>query len=453
MALTDKMAASKQSRRPAQATPLPPAIALARSLPAGAVLYIRLWGGEETHILPSPASESPGLPLCLTMDMIAACGGSISETHGQVLVARFSSFQDGVLAARRLQWAAQGLLETPTFHSTGVAVLVHSPEDALDPKAKDASFYALSQGSAGQILFTHGAAGYAESLPGYVFGAGADGALRELQWGGSGGQQTRSKDDDTIAGLIEKKGPEAKAKAYPVQADVSSFNVSGNVHPTPSASGQAEKETGQSSTRQSGQRRVKLLWIGGVASAAILLLVAFLVLRSFVQSTHSASVPVASAPAASVPAASLPAAQPAGGAVITAPPGGSTDAIQSQASASPVQPNSAMAPEPEHEPAAHQENSADEPDKPKEKKDHSLAKGEQGKSKAAKEQTGNQTRRGCDLEQSEINAQLVEAESRQARGKYKDAQRQFESVLACEPGNARALAGLRTVRQAELLNQ
>jgi hypothetical protein len=320
VALTDKMAASKQSRRPAQATPLPPAIALARSLPAGAVLYIRLWGGEETHILPSPASESPGLPLCLTMDMIAACGGSISETHGQVLVARFSSFQDGVLAARRLQWAAQGLLETPTFHSTGVAVLVHSPEDALDPKAKDASFYALSQGSAGQILFTHGAAGYAESLPGYVFGAGADGALRELQWGGSGGQQTRSKDDDTIAGLIEKKGPEAKAKAYPVQADVSSFNVSGNVHPTPSASGQAEKETGQSSTRQSGQRRVKLLWIGGVASAAILLLVAFLVLRSFVQSTHSASVPVASAPAASVPAASLPAAQPAGGAVITAPP-------------------------------------------------------------------------------------------------------------------------------------
>jgi hypothetical protein len=370
------------------------------------------------------------------MDMIAASGGVISESHGQIVVARFPAFQDGMLAARRLQWALEGLLEMEVFHSTSLAVLVQSADDALAPKAKDASLEALARCSSAQILFGPRAARFAESMPGFVFGDGRDKALRELKWRGPTGEQTRSRDDDAIAQLIERKGPEAKAKAFPVHgAASSSATLAGRAHAATNARSQGEGATGQPSTRIFGQPRGRMLWIGGVALAAGLILAAIPVYHFLRPSTPSVLV--------------VPSQSPVGSAT-PAQAGGTADADQKVASGSPTQSDPGQVSEPVHETVA---PLAPPQEKPNEKKDRSSSKSEHGKSSAASEQAGSPTRRGCDLDQSEIRSQLALAESNQARGKYSDAQRQFETVLACEPGNARAVAGLKTVRQAVLLNR
>jgi hypothetical protein len=431
VALTKKMAASKQSRAPARAASPAPAETVEVSPPPGAVLYIRLWGAEIQESS-SASLKAPGPPSCLTLDMISACGGSVSETSGEVLVARFPAFQDAALAARRLQWAAQGLSEAQSFNSTAVAILVQSEDDAISPEALDASVYALAQGSAGQILFTPKAARFAESLPGFVFEGGGQAELLELQWRGSGGQHTQTSDDELIARLIEKKGPEAKARAYPVRATDASTNVPGPAELVANTR-QTTALTGGGSTGIFHQPRARMLWIGGAALCAALLLAAIPVFHLFRPSASPTSV---SAPEA------------AAGSETGAPPAG---AAPSQASSSPVPSSEVASAEPERAAAA--ASQAASSDKPKEKKDRSTARDDHVKSKPAAAQNGSQPRKGCDLDQDEVHAQLEQAESSQARGKYKDAQRQFESVLACDPANSRALSGLRTVRQAELLNQ
>jgi hypothetical protein len=55
----------------------------------------------------------------------------------------------------------------------------------------------------------------------------------------------------------------------------------------------------------------------------------------------------------------------------------------------------------------------------------------------------------CDLDQNQLGGQIEQAETSLARGRYKDAQRQFNSVLACEPGNARAQEGINRVHMAQ----
>jgi hypothetical protein len=363
--------------------------------------------------------------------MISACGGSVAETRGQVLVARFPAFQDGALAARRLQWAAQGLAEDQRFHSTAVAILVQSSTDATSQEAMDASVFALAQGSAGQILFTPGAAKFASSFPGFVFGGGNDAELQELQWGGQGGEQTRSSDDEAIARLIEKKGPEAKVKAYSVRAATVSAGSPGAAERSATMP-PADDVTPHGLAGLLSGPRGKLFWIGGAALCAVLLLAAIPVLHLF---------------RASAPATPVSASQAAESNEAEAQPTGATPSQ----TPSPVQPIAGAGAEPERAAAA--ASQATSPQLDVGKRNRSAAKDEQTKSKAAAAQNGAQPRKGCELDQDEVHAQLAQAESSQARGKYKDAQRQFESVLACEPTNARAISGLRTVRQAETLNQ
>jgi hypothetical protein len=60
-----------------------------------------------------------------------------------------------------------------------------------------------------------------------------------------------------------------------------------------------------------------------------------------------------------------------------------------------------------------------------------------------------QPRHGCSLDPGEIPQYLAMAEGNRNRGKYEDAQREYERVLACEPGNREARQGLQRAKDAE----
>ena len=410
------MAASKQSRASKRAAIPPAPEPAAGKLPDEAVLHVRLWDGENPQTLPWPLSESSEPPICLTMDIISACGGSISETRGLDLVARFPTFQDGVLAARRIQWASQGLSEALSFESTAVSVLVQSGDEAVSPDAKDSSLRAVAEIAAGKILFTPKAATVVESLPGFVLSRGTDAMLREFEWRGPIAEQTRSKDDEAIAHLIEKMGPKAKARAYPAPlspAPSSSPETSAPISPR-----QAVEIRARSSSRMFGQPKGRVLWVGGIAFSAVMLL---------------AAVPVFHLLGHPTPSPIVPNSRPANGDRDLVHPPGNGEVNQSQAKAPQTQSPSATS----------------KVSSPETKRDRSAPKGEPGKGKAVVDQAESQPRRGCDLDQNEVQAQLGQAENNRARGKYEDAKRQFESVLACDPRNEQATRGLKMVRQAE----
>jgi hypothetical protein len=71
--------------------------------------------------------------------------------------------------------------------------------------------------------------------------------------------------------------------------------------------------------------------------------------------------------------------------------------------------------------------------------------------KAAEPPVQREVQRGAkceDMDESMIPAMIDQAEKSLARGKYDAAQRQFGTVLGCQPSNGRAREGLEHVRRA-----
>src|ERR1035438_8449357 len=87
-------------------------------LAAGAVVSVRLWTNREIDKSSELSSKSLNPAVCLAIDMLVASGGSVVQTHGRILIVTFSDIPIAILAARRLQWAFQGLTEAEEFAGT-----------------------------------------------------------------------------------------------------------------------------------------------------------------------------------------------------------------------------------------------------------------------------------------------------------------------------------------------
>jgi hypothetical protein len=380
----------------------------------GAYLTIRIWTGPDS----SSAWHGSGAESGLATDLITASGGTAVDAQGSCLLARFPAVQTAALAARRLQWAAQGFTES-NDHPAEFCILVQSGEESSGELDEQAAWQAFEETSPGQILLSDAAAHALEPVPAFVVRPASRGSLRELAWRAPGNQTTREADEAAVARFI---GLYNRAEA--------SADGSGNTV-TLAAVDQAQRvpisQDGMPGTARTSTSFKLVFWIGGVVAAAILVVVAVGYFNRKAP-TEAAGTPTAiPTPAASQIAASNPPptrAQPP-----QAPP------AQTEAAPAPPALTRAQKKKLEKEKAqqADQQATATKPPEVDQSKKPDQPRGD------------------CQYSMDELPDLLGRAENSRARHNYADARRKFTAVLACQPGNAQARGGVELVRQAQAL--
>jgi len=417
------MAAAQPSRQSDRGGVQTALLARENPLSGAGALSIRLWRikeGAEPSELPWEGNDPA---VCVALDVISASEGFVAAARGLLLTATFPGIQAAILAARRLQWAYQGLSDGSRPAGTAVAVLVHCTENPpgqgvelteLDHAALDA----VGKAAPGQILLTAKAAEILRDLPGLPMQVATEALLSELLWNVPAEKTSRSSDEETLSEFIKQNGLEDKAPALVQAAAVT-------VEPGKfsSATGQARVDSDAGEASES--RRISpRIFIGAGCGVAALLAIAALLVFSHNRQPKPAPVAVQQAAPAAVgatPTVQQPQTQPS-----TPPP-----VLATAAPAAPAAPAKAA--------PTTQENRTQE-ETAHGKPAFSVA----GKSRASANPA---LPAGCDLESSMIPKRLDQAERSRAQGDYAAARRQFRSVLACEPNNARAVSG---VRQTEL---
>jgi len=359
--------------------------------------------------------------VCLLADIAEAAGATPVETQGKVFAAAFAGLAEAIRAARRLQWALQGFVQGESAANLAMAVLVGNSEEFPGFLEQGRLPAALAKAAPGGILLTVQAAQAAEEQVAYALTGASEPGFQSLLWRAPEEQSNAPWDETVLSALIDRKGPEFSADfrrqdaatAEQVQAEQMQMGSE------PSTIPQLEPLLAPRSALPTAWNAPgRLSWI--VGGAAVLLVALVLILMPH----HPRRIVLEEPQAGS----SLPTASPANPPIIQPEPQPAPQSASPQAA------------QPQPPPAAPQS---------------SKAKAQQAKAAPAAKpappaKPTAQPRGNCDLEQSQIGGQIELAEKNLGRGKYKDAQRQFESVLACDPGSGRAREGLARVRQAQM---
>jgi hypothetical protein len=422
------MAASTNSRKPEKAAKQGSprnqgeTVTSDAAIPSSALLSLRLWNGSDPAHQAVSVWETDAPAVCLALDLISASQGLPVARDGEVLVAAFPSFQSAILAARRLQWAAQGFAEGAEPHSGPLAALIHAPKE--DPgQSVGEAVHLLQQAAPEQILLSSQASRFFDNLPGFPLQAASGDGLRELVWRAPQSQSSRASDEEVLAQLVAEQAaqnqPEPEpARQAPIQEDFSAAAVTRNT-------GRFQAEEPQKSSRK---------LIGGLAAAAVVVAAA-----AIFYFTHGSSTPA--------PDQSQTQSAPASNATGTAPtaPESQTASTSSAASTASTHPKPAEA-----EPLASKsaKNAQKGANKPNQQASSDTPTPREEKVAPAKSQPEAQRGGRCDLDPSQYAGQIDQAWKKLGRGKYADAQREFAAVLACDSGNGRAKEGLERARMA-----
>ena len=414
------MADSKQSRLPTEQThPL----VLDNPAPGEASLTVRLWKKSD----PAGSTVRPGDPgFSLILDLISSSQGILSQPNPSLVAASFPGVAEATLAARRLQWALQGLAQCDPAADLTAAILVHGTEDLADPAALESAQASLEHAAPGQILVSATAAEGLKDVPSLPLKAVPESALHELVWRSSAVEPSRLLDEEAIDALIKRHGLESEAPPVPqepakpvptatreVKAASRETKAVGT-YPAPAVWEQPEPEAPSASRGMN----LRLLYAAGGGVLALITIVGFFVF------SHSGknSVPHPAEPSAAIQQTS-PGPQSNQPTPKTPKSKPSTAASQPTPSVDQQKP-SADGPKDSGRNAAEQAApQAAEVQQPQQK--------EQPKEKSA----------GCTLDQSDIPKLLAQADTNRAAGRYEDAQRQYNRVLACGE-NSRARNGL-----------
>lgn len=362
---------------------------------AGAVAIIRVWINREGDPPMEFFSQELNVAACLTADLVATSGGDVVYSRGQILVATFSGTPAGVLTARRLQWAFQGLLEIDRFAGLASAVLVKASGDLQREGVLDALFL-VEQAAPGKILLDEKACLVLDDLPGLETEPTARSDIRALLWRRPEAESASIADEQTSFRQLIEQG-----RGVPLKEPAA--DAKGDSHGT-AALGHSSQNRADGDTAHSRWNSKWLIW---GASAAALLCAAGLAAIAFHRQTPAT-------PPTPVPQMTVVTPGPS-----PAPPASSpTPATQQQKPEAPI-PN---------------------PPGPDASKAH--PKGQTEDTSGEKQSTV-----ACDLSSAGIPRMLARAENSLHGGKLDDAQRDFQSVLACDRSNAKAQEGLRLVRE------
>jgi hypothetical protein len=345
------------------------------------------------------------------------------------MVVGFTGIQPAILAARRLQWALQGLSEADPFSGTAAAILLHCTDHPAGQgveisEADHAVLLTVSQAARGQILLSTKAAEILKDLPGLPLRSVTGAVLCELLWNNPGEKTNRSSDEEMLSEFIKQNGLESLAPASAPGQTVSPAGFAAGAIAAEASTRARGQEIVEGSTADSaiGQRAMMRLLIGAACAVVVVLVVAVAVVFSNKKQANpapiavqqSASTALASVPA--VPQQQSPPSNPAPLPVVAAP-------------AAPKNTNK----------AARTSRKQDE-----------TAPGRGASSEVGKtHETSPKTKpAGCDLDSSMIPKMLDQAEKTREEGDYAGARRRFLSVLACESTNARAREGLERTESA-----
>src|ERR1700691_2007944 len=200
------MAEFQHDRAPDQTATQTLAIGASRIRAASALVSVRLWRNCEDDSPGDLFSGNLDPAVCLAIDMLVASRGDVVQTHGKTLVVAFSDVSTAILAARRLQWAFQGLSEADRFAGTAVAILIQSCQDLPDQPTDDSFCVPLEQAAPGQILLAQKASQFLDDLPGLATETIPDSALRELVWRLPDGESSMAADEQTLFRNIKGQG-------------------------------------------------------------------------------------------------------------------------------------------------------------------------------------------------------------------------------------------------------
>jgi hypothetical protein len=171
---------------------------------AGAVLSIRVCAGKTGEIFNSAADGSTAN--CLVSDVIRGSGGVPRPGRGRMLIADFPNVQEAVLAARRLQWALEGLAESEACKEGAAAILVQSMDEASN---EGLVYRTLESAQAGKILLSRSVYGYVDGVPGLKLGGSSNEDWHDLSWrGGPDDSSSFAADERSVLGLIRAAGRE-----------------------------------------------------------------------------------------------------------------------------------------------------------------------------------------------------------------------------------------------------
>jgi len=358
--------------------------------------------GTPASVSPAFISWNPDTPAAaLAIDILTASGGAPDPPQGAILQSRFFNLQSALLAARRLQWAMEGLAEN-SGAATGANLSIHSTEDSVAGSVAKTLQGLLP----GQVLLSAGMAEAVRQLPGLAMRPGADARWMELQWR-SDDSKNFAADEQAVTGLIRALG---RQDPVPPQLE-QERPPSPPATPVPATTGafQAPASFGRSLDQPESAPGPfwKRPWVIVSAGAAVLVVLAVLIIPAMVSSGRPKA-PVPDAPAKTAPPAPSPVTPPAA----SVPPAPEEPRDQKPAVKPGRQPRTPANPgtatgQPQPKPAAG----------------------------------------SCDLTEGEIPLSLQRAERLMYAGKLDEAQDAYQHLVGCPSAREKALDGLRQVKQ------
>jgi hypothetical protein len=344
--------------------------------------------------------QSSSLATNLTKDLIAASEGVLVIIQGKTLVANFADIQTAITAAQRVQWAVLGLSEEHDFTRPASAIWVHATDIPSLEAAGSLSLVPLEDALPGQILLDAEIGELLAGLPGLRLLPPTIHGLREVQWRTPESKYSRPEDEKALLALIRQLGIEDSELAAPQPVTLSDpvpipALLSNPAPATVSPQLPAERREAVPHSPDKARRLWGMPgWLFGVSCSLVLSMSVLIVY--FVSGKQPTKPPVVPLP-------------PHQNAVVKVP--------------DPV----IVVPA---QPAVEKEKHA--------VVEHPLPVIKKQPAPAA----------NCNLHGNEIQNALQVAGNDSQQRRYKEAESQYKSVLACEPSNSAALNGLSRTQKA-----
>jgi len=141
--------------------------------------------------------------LCLVLDLIRSSGGNPGLENVDSLYASFPDLRSGLLCARRIQWAVEGLTEYDSFRGVAAAILVGSADETRQGSGSVNQEWVAEPGN---ILLSRNICELVDGLPGVALGETSAGGSRNWSWKTSQPNASFAVDEQAVLGMIRAAG-------------------------------------------------------------------------------------------------------------------------------------------------------------------------------------------------------------------------------------------------------
>ena len=173
------------------------------------VLSVCLWGDAPKRL--DCRSAKNGSPLlAMALDVIRTSGGLPGTEQQDLLSANFPDIKSGLLSARRIQWALEGIAEYDPFKSAMASILVDYTDGSPRPGGPLNREWALSLDRQteirGKIFLSQRVSEAVEGLPSLSLEDSAIAGFRSWSWNPAHPPASFAGDEQAVLGMIRAAG-------------------------------------------------------------------------------------------------------------------------------------------------------------------------------------------------------------------------------------------------------